>query len=231
MGLNSNGSDAVIGAIRRAIASRTKDLRDSIFLSPRWTRVRAWPRRILQVRMPLRKAFGSSKPDMTTAKTANWSWAVLDIHCGYGEAESDFGYDRFTTSSGDLHGEKAEPPLRLLSLGGSTTSWRYREGSLWARDLANLVSERTGRQVQLFNGGVRGYSSSQELIKLVRDAHSIAPDLVVSLSGINDIGTRYSQPKFPFAHPFAVTHAKGLVARGDFDEVVVGRPLGSTGGR
>lgn len=75
----------------------------------------------------------------------------------------------------------------LLTLGGSTTSGFYQyisDGETYPKYLANLAKDH----FYTLNGGVGGYGSLQELYKFVRDGSRIANlDVVISLSGINDI--------------------------------------------
>ncbi|MCH7908424.1 MAG: SGNH/GDSL hydrolase family protein, partial [Candidatus Hydrogenedentes bacterium] len=54
----------------------------------------------------------------------------------------------------------------------------------------------------VYNGGVSGYSSNQELLKLIRDVLPLEPDIVVSLNGINDLSFRHSVPAHPMVHPY-----------------------------
>lgn len=92
-----------------------------------------------------------------------------------------------------------EDVLRIIALGGSTTD--PVPGYDWPRSLFELL-EAKGVRVQVFNGGVSGYSSNQELLKLIRDVMPLDPDLVVSLSGINDLGFLHSVKGHPMVHPY-----------------------------
>ena len=75
----------------------------------------------------------------------------------------------------------------ILSLGGSTTSGFFQEaasGDTYPKYLSQLLAS----EYQILNGGVAGYSSLQELFKVIRDAPRIKNlHTVVSLNGINDI--------------------------------------------
>lgn len=75
--------------------------------------------------------------------------------------------------------------LRIVALGGSTTD-PHNEGH-WPGVLSELL-ERGGISAKVFNGGVGSYSTNQEVVKLIRDALSLSPDLVVSVDGVNDLG-------------------------------------------
>ena len=74
----------------------------------------------------------------------------------------------------------------LLTLGGSTTSGFYQhisQGDTYPKFLAELVSNK----YFLINGGVGGYSSMEELLKLYRDGPRLKNlSIVISLNGIND---------------------------------------------
>ena len=97
------------------------------------------------------------------------------IKGGYIEGE----YVRYNVSNSAI-------PI-LLTLGGSTTDGFYQDisaGDTYPYYLADFLSE----DYQIMNGGVGGYSSLQELYKVIRDAPRIDNlHTVVSLNGINEI--------------------------------------------
>ncbi len=76
-------------------------------------------------------------------------------------------------------------PLSLIALGGSTTDSLYMPEN-WVRQLGRLCGANSRRACQVRNGGVSGYNSTQELIKLQRDVVPLRPDIVIVLDGIND---------------------------------------------
>jgi lysophospholipase L1-like esterase len=83
---------------------------------------------------------------------------------------------------GDGEGEGA---LRIVALGGSTTD-PFNQGH-WSGTLSEiLVSE--GIPARIYNGGVGSYSTNQEVIKLIRDALALNPQVVISVDGVNDLG-------------------------------------------
>ena len=92
-------------------------------------------------------------------------------------------------------------PLRLVILGGSTTA---PDTATWVPELAGLL-RRDGRRVRIFNGGVPGYSSSQDLLKLIRDGVGLEPDIVIALQGVNDFRFLHGVPDQPMVHPYGVT--------------------------
>lgn len=74
---------------------------------------------------------------------------------------------------------------RIVILGGSSTdpgSYHFRS---WPEYLKDLLDE-VGAASVVFNGAVTGYTSAQEALKLMRDVMALRPDIVVSLSGINN---------------------------------------------
>jgi hypothetical protein len=97
----------------------------------------------------------------------------------------------------------------VITLGGSTTSGFYQHhsnGYTWPLFLHNMVSKKG---YQVINGGVGGYSSSQELLKLIIEVRRLKNvKLIVSLNGVNetpgypggsilDINTKYPFLKLP----------------------------------
>jgi len=49
---------------------------------------------------------------------------------------------------------------------------------------------------------VAGYTSSQELLKLIRDLLPLKPDVVLCLDGVNEFGFRQSVPEHPMVHRY-----------------------------
>lgn len=74
--------------------------------------------------------------------------------------------------------------VRIVGLGGSTTDPEM-EAHNWVYQLAGICGAK-GLRCQTLNGGIGGYASQQELLKLERDVLPLEPDLVISLNGIND---------------------------------------------
>ncbi len=99
----------------------------------------------------------------------------------------------------------------ILTLGGSTTDG-VQYGHSWPEHLARLMKVRNipGTVV---NGGTGGYSTNQELLKLVRDGLEFKPDLVISYSGINDRGA-YSSLPHPMVHSYQISFLQNLIGEG-----------------
>ena len=61
--------------------------------------------------------------------------------------------------------------------------------------------------LELYAGGVSGYNSSQECLKLLRDGLGLKPDLVISYSGVND----YLARKYEKGHPYVLSYMNDLI--------------------
>ena len=86
--------------------------------------------------------------------------------------------------------------LRILILGGSTSDPTLMNLKSWSEYLFDALRSMQ-IPVVIFNGAVGGYTSSQELKKLIRDRAVLRPQLVLSLSGVNDAAGIYSEPEHP----------------------------------
>ncbi len=78
----------------------------------------------------------------------------------------------------------------ILVLGGSTTDGYFQhvsDGYTWPYYLQKLI-DKNKLNYNVINGGTGGYSSEQELLKLIIDAKNINSKIeyVISLNGIND---------------------------------------------
>jgi len=101
-----------------------------------------------------------------------------------------------------VYSKKAPAELErpvILTLGGSTTDAARGEHS-WPEELSKLLAEK-GISATVVNGGISGYSTNQELLKLVRDGLEFKPDIIISYSGVNDRG-EYSELPYPMVHPY-----------------------------
>lgn len=75
----------------------------------------------------------------------------------------------------------------IICLGGSTTDYSEHNIKSWPEYLFELFRDDS-ININVLNGGVIGYNSSQELLKLIRDGLEMTPSLVISYSGVNDMG-------------------------------------------
>lgn len=116
------------------------------------------------------------------------------------------GYTMFQNSD-------AQDALRILVLGGSTSDPTLMNIKSWSEYLFDSLSD-IGIPTVLFNGAVGGYTSSQEMKKLIRDIAVLRPNLVISLSGVNDAAGIYSEPKHPLYQREDRIEAQWLVKKG-----------------
>lgn len=97
------------------------------------------------------------------------------------------GYSRMDDMQGiKIFGKEQKDSLRIVTLGGSTTDYSYSSIKSWPQILHELL-EQQGISNIVYNGGVCGYSSCQERDKFLRDILCLKPDIVLSLTGVNDI--------------------------------------------
>ena len=75
--------------------------------------------------------------------------------------------------------------VTVLILGGSTSDPSYNGIHSWPYYFQKLLDE-AGINARVLNGAVIGYSSSQELLCLLRDGLRHKPDIVISYTGYND---------------------------------------------
>ncbi len=133
---------------------------------------------------------------------AELEYPHLDPHLGWAPAPGQVGVAGAKNYGGFFvlgDGMRAEA-LRIVALGGSTTEGGH-EGyhGNWPLPLRDLI-EAGGQEATIYNGGVGGYSSSQELMKLVRDVMELRPHLVISYSGTNEVQWT------PTGHPMVSRH-------------------------
>lgn len=97
-----------------------------------------------------------------------------------------------------VHGNEEMATKRVVVLGGSTTDYGFFEHLIksWPEYLENKTTN-----VVIYNGGMRGYASAKECLKLLRDVAQLNPDLIVSYSGVNDANKRIEgkeKQEYPF---------------------------------
>jgi len=92
----------------------------------------------------------------------------------------------------------ARADLRLMCIGNSTSLWPT---AAWSLDLGKLLT-RDDRIVAIYNGAGKGNTSSQEVVRVLRDAPGIQPHMIISLSGICDVGYLLNTKNYPFRHKY-----------------------------
>lgn len=138
----------------------------------------------------------------------------IDPHLGFSHDKDRHGLmDEFSGFVRYGNGNLEDPKTRVVvALGGSTTDSLTplylgdnradpNDPYNWPRSLQKLLVQ-SGFEAVVFNGGVAGYSSNQQLIKLIRDALPLEPDLILTLEGVNEMGFAHSVPAHPMVHPY-----------------------------
>ncbi len=100
-----------------------------------------------------------------------------------------------------IYGDCKGDNYRIVTLGGSTTDGNLFNFKSWSEILFEKIGKRN---VTVWNGGVAGYTSGHELLKLIRDVLSMKPDMVIVFDGYND--TCQGKP----VHPYSFTYVKEI---------------------
>ena len=85
-----------------------------------------------------------------------------------------------------VYGDESKAATRIMVLGGSTSSEVYYPQS-WVGKLYEMLQER-GIPVVIFNGAHEANHVFHEINRMIRDIRVLHPDIVVSMSGVNDLG-------------------------------------------
>ncbi len=110
---------------------------------------------------------------------------ILDINLGHNYL-SDSKYPGF-----EVYGEERKENFKIVVLGNSTTDGVSHPFKSWPQ---LLYEQLGGRSITVYNGGVWGYTSGIELIKLIRDVLWMTPDMIIVCDGINDLNNNVQYP-------------------------------------
>jgi len=110
--------------------------------------------------------------------------------------------------------------IKIMTIGNSTSLWPDAD---WSQRLGKLLNAN-GYDVGIFHGAGKGNTSSQELLRVIRDGAAIRPDLIISLSGICDIGFLLNSRNYPYAHKYIRRTTSHLVNVGLARDAVYGYP-------
>lgn len=116
----------------------------------------------------------------------------LDINLGY-TSLVDGKYPGIV-----VYGEEKEDNYKIAILGGSTSDGVYYPFKAWPE---LLYEDLKARGVTIYNCGVSGYSSEQELIKMIRDVIPLRPNMIIVYDGANELGVDVE-------HPFSFLYMK-----------------------
>lgn len=120
---------------------------------------------------------------------------VLDLNLGYSYV--------FDNNKGfKVYGQN-DNRYRIVILGGSATDGDYSAQKGWV----DFLYERLKKyNVTIYNGAVRGYSSTMEVIKFMRDVIPLKPQMVIAYDGVNDANyNTLNEYKNAFSFPYLST--------------------------
>lgn len=124
---------------------------------------------------------------------------ILDINLGHS----------FVNNSGDegfYEYSKQTDRYKIAVLGGSTTDGGVYPFKSWPEALYEKLEG-----VTIYNFGVSAYTSTQEMIKLMRDVLDFNPDMVITYDGYNDsIQKDQNFYSFPYLKEIFVYSEKGI---------------------
>lgn len=83
-----------------------------------------------------------------------------------------------------LYGKEEEERIRILVLGGSTSSEVYHPEN-WISKLYHKLNRRNIKTT-IYNGAHAGDDVIDELLRLLRDGYILYPQIVISMSGVNN---------------------------------------------
>lgn len=102
---------------------------------------------------------------------------IIDINLGH-------TYKQNTGINGiEIYGRKYLDSYKIAVLGGSTTDGRLFPFKSWPEILYDKINRD---RFIVYNAGVSGYTSAQELIQMIRDIVLLEPNMIIVYDGYND---------------------------------------------
>lgn len=130
------------------------------------------------------------KPCPWNAPNLNARTPLLDVNMGH-TFQTNYTYPGIY-----IHGKNRATDYKIAVLGGSTTDAAVDDRIRpWTEILHDTYCPDG---VTIFNGGISGYYSGQELIKLTRDMTKLHPDMVLVFDGYNDLIQNIRDTKFRY---------------------------------
>lgn len=93
-----------------------------------------------------------------------------------------------------VYGEEKEKDFKIAVLGGSTTDGRLNSYKSWPELMFKELYNQGLENITVYNGGVSGYASGQELLKLIRDMVPLNPNMIIVYDGLNDLNMCFQYP-------------------------------------
>lgn len=117
------------------------------------------------------------------------------------------GYTRTDEFNGFTTYGNINSPNRLLILGNSTSDVTQGNWTNWIEQLS-LIFKENNIDCFVIGGGITANTSSQELLRLIRDGIHLKPTAVISYSGITDAYNEHFNDKNLFVLDYQVDVAK-----------------------
>ena len=76
-------------------------------------------------------------------------------------------------------------PIKIMIVGGSTSAYQTFSVEAWGKVLWKKLA-KIGVNAQVYLGAVPGYNIVDELLCILRDAYPVKPDIIISMSGVNN---------------------------------------------
>ncbi|MCM1213562.1 MAG: hypothetical protein NC331_09740 [Lachnospiraceae bacterium] len=121
------------------------------------------------------------------------------------------------------HRDASGEGLRIVALGGSTTDHSMSGLRSWPEMLGNMLIADSHKFI-LYNGGITGYASAQETLKLMRDIPVLRPDIVIQWSGFNDAAGKINSETHPYISCYLRNASYSLVRQGFISRHAEGQP-------
>lgn len=136
------------------------------------------------------------------------------ISANYDYIDPTLGYTRIYPlgmAGFEIYGDK-NAAHKIITLGGSTTD----PTTYLVKSWSEILYEMIGRDdVCVYNGGMGGYDSFQELLKCIRDVSPLKPELLICYSGYNDLirlSQQFSNNDYPYVPIYMQRTMKKLLA-------------------
>ncbi len=110
---------------------------------------------------------------------------VIDSRIHLDNIDALVGVSRSGQTMMDMRLKRSKEEKIVLCLGGSTTDPTYEGRKSWPAFLQEIIDEH-GWPWRVVNGGMIGYSSSEQLLIFLREGIDLNPNMVLELSGYND---------------------------------------------
>ena len=104
-----------------------------------------------------------------------------------------------------IYGKEKKEDIKIMVLGGSTSSEVYRPEN-WVSKLYYKLRKQN-YSVTIYNGAHTADDVVDELLRLLRDGHALQPQIVISMSGVNNLSRKKSINQFNETRTLSWVHS------------------------